>query len=323
MPLFWGVDSFKPANTVISRRSRLAVRPPQYAQLGQQLPENQTTIYDEVESWFTAHRGEMPERWFWGRYLNPSGHARAATLLRADEIRFIFGRSNGRCKIAPVYNGIDEGACEARDDLGYRNGYHAAQTACLLANRFGIPTNVRIYADIEGPWRVTSDWINGWWDAMYSAEYVGMGGIYGRGAELGRRPAEQTRRALQKDLPRFRAMYPRRGLSSRIAEATGQYATRSPALLAKSADNLRYVWTNMPRASWQLSQNIPNQFLGLGPYSGATTVIWQYGLELRRWRFSWTRQNPTTGARETRSSYLIDENLATEQGYHDMWAGSA
>jgi len=57
------------------------------------------------------------------------------------------------------------------------NGEFAARHAIQIARRLGVPSGVCIYADLER-WRVSTSWIAGWVDTMYSSEYYGCGGLY-------------------------------------------------------------------------------------------------------------------------------------------------
>lgn len=303
MTLRWGVDSsFYHADRVVSMDTGRVVgrlNDPQYATVNDRLPQDQGTLYDYI-----ADQIRAPE--FWGRYINwgETSHA-AGKRLRSEEIRYIFQRSargGTNCKILIIYNGIrGQGGCQTRGRQGYHTGWMDAWKACAYARNIGVPAGVRIYGNIEGRWLVSRDWLRGWWDFMDRTEFAGLGGLYGRPAELGPY-RDQLRRAMEKDFLPHARMYPPGRFSMNISRARKErWASQTPRPPVKTFSDQFHIWSNTPKHECSAAANdIPTGFFAVGPMN-ATTVIWQYGYECMRG--------------------YVDMNIATEQGYNDMWAG--
>jgi hypothetical protein len=276
---------------------------------------SEITLYEFVRRKMGMGEGQHPD--FWGRYLNPQGHRREATRLRSAEKDFIFSASGNHCKILLVYNGISADTCRVRGDRGYRNGFHQAQTAIWSARSLSVPSGVRLYANIEGPWRISPNWIQGWWDAMALSEYAGLGGIYGRGAELRWRdrndPLVRVRRttALSGSVPN--ASWDRTwGRSNRGLDAAMRHGGRRGS---RRPPGTCYIWTNMPRHQCRFPRdsNRPELFQGVGPATTYTRVlIWQYSVSCFPF--------PIEGQDEEQGAF--DLNLAMDEAGHDMWCGA-
>ena len=98
---------------------------------------------------------------FWGRYIggNYSLNAGEAAFLQA-----------GGCKILLVYNGTSNTAGSVLG--GFAEGQADANNAAIAAAALNVPPNTAIYADIEGSWQVTSDWLRGWATAMVQSYLI-------------------------------------------------------------------------------------------------------------------------------------------------------
>ena len=172
-----------------------------------------------------------------------------------------------------------------------------------------VPFNVRIYCDLEG-WRAQPDWLRGWWDAMYVSPYVGMGGIYGRTAEM---TLSQAQDPLQESSLLSRGQlqrrYPGGRWSSASSEAFRQNQTGIDSLMRHAAgldgppssNTSRYIWTNIPRGPRNPNETV---FRGVGTPQ-ILPAIWQYAMDYLR----------TNGAGTGR----VDMDLATEIGFRGMW----
>lgn len=134
-------------------------------------PYGSEFFYDHVVS----ELGRTPE--FWGRYIGYRPNQ-----IQQSEIAFLL--DDHQCRIAIIYNGVRRRmGAYISGPAGYRSGHDHAEAAVSIAIGLSVPHNVRIYCDLEG-WRATPEWLRGWFDAMYMSPYVGMGGIYGRTAEI-------------------------------------------------------------------------------------------------------------------------------------------
>lgn len=208
---------------------------------------------------------------------------------------------------------------------GYGNGARSANNACQLTKKFlDAPDGTRLYADLEG-WFVSEEWLDGWCtevpDASRRSGRRYKAGIYGRvlvGAELAfarrtyrRDPwsvsieqaiLEQERRdrllargfstpSLAHRLHTFRR--PSRGAARRQRPVTS-----APTPVGRSPI---YIWSNTPR--WPRGcAGVPDSFQGYSSHGGLTrTVVWQYGMNC-----------PNLGR-------LVDMDLATQEGFDEMW----
>ncbi len=277
MTLYWGVDSsYHPADSPV--RAPRSSKP---------IP-----LFDYVTQW----AGRMPD--FWGRYLNGN-----EIRLTPGEADFIFRQSGGRCRILLVYTGIRDGHRERRQD-----GVHAANQAIQRADALGVPSGVRIYADLEG-WRVGREWILGWWETMYQSRFAGSGGLYGRAAELPRRTRTGAR-----EVPRPAAG----SWAANAAAAEDRFADWTAPSASDLAGQILagtrqksvtpYIWSNMPRQMGDppAGQVIPTAFGAIGPAGVLLEVaVWQY------------RLGCPLGTHAHHG--LVDLDLATDRGYADMW----
>lgn len=292
MPPYWGVDSYSAANRPV-RVPRAFLRPGESG-----------TVRESLYDYVTRRGGQEPR--FWGRYLNASLGSR----LQPGEKDFIFERSNGRCRIALIYNGIRERP--QRGAAGRARGIAAAQEAIRLARQNRVPANVRIYLDLEG-WPVNPELLEGWWDTIHGSHYAGAGGLYGRGAEV------RTRR--RSHMPDLTRRIHSSGWARRVPDAEDAMAARDWSGLVNDLATghsgkpwTRYIWSNTPRRA-DLHRDtpagteiIPSGFGAVGP-SGSmltNTVIWQY-----RFGAFWAEG----GRRGT-----VDLDLALERAYQNMWS---
>jgi hypothetical protein len=143
-PPIWGVNSWNKVNTMIGTQ----------------------TLYD----WVAKKVGEPH---FWGRYIG--GITPPLDLAEANLLH-----TNG-CKILLIYNKLTEAMVSATGTAGFNAGKDAADDAIKRAqNPLKVPEEdtIWIYANIEGGWKVSSDWILGWWQKMYDSSYGGVGGLY-------------------------------------------------------------------------------------------------------------------------------------------------
>jgi hypothetical protein len=288
MSLYWGVDSYNPANHMVTV-------PAAFLRPGERAPIRET-LYDYV----SRRAGRAPA--FWGRYLNRG----LPNRLQPDEPAFLFAR---RCRLVLVYNGV-RGApgLAARRSLGEQAAAEAVQQASTYGLRGG---NVRIYLDLEG-WRASPAFLEGWSSVMHTSAFAGAGGFYGRGAEV--RPLRGSYMPSH-DRPIHSGAW-----SGRIPAVEERAAARQfPGLIADLAagvagkPNSIRIWSNTPRRvdrdrdTPPGTEIVPQAFGAVGPVGAmlTDTVIWQY-------RFSafWA----LGGRRGT-----VDLDLATETGYHEMW----
>lgn len=144
--VYWGVNSWNRADTVIHGRS----------------------LFNIVKDY--AH-GTVPS--FWGRYIGVGSHTHTPPLTLA-EAEFIFRESGHMCRILVIYNGSSGSQMRG----GFADGVDRGRDATNRAKDAGVPPGVRIYLDIEPQWEPTADFLLGWWDAMKHSAYAGMGGVY-------------------------------------------------------------------------------------------------------------------------------------------------
>ena len=254
-------------------------------------------LYDYV----VRELGRTPE--FWGRYIGFSPNQ-----IQQSEIHFFRER---RCRIAFIYNGIRrrQGA-NIMGVAGYRSGRQHAEEAVRCARALNVPHNVRIYCDLEG-WQATPQWLRGWWDAMYMSPYAGMGGIYGRTAQIifaqVQDPLQLTPLLSRRQQ---RRRYPEGYWSTASSTALREQETGLDSLMRHAAglgglaprDISRYVWTNIPRGPRNPNETV---FRGVGTPL-ILPAIWQYAMDYLR------TGGPDTGR--------VDMDLATEAGCQGMWA---
>jgi hypothetical protein len=270
MTLYWGVDSSAyRANSELSRgRDSRARRLFEY-------------VADEVQA---------PS--FWGRYLTPGRNQ-----LHPDERDYLGQRG---CRILPIYNVPRASLAGATAEAA---GRQAANDACTLARSFGIPSGVRIYADLER-WRVDPAWFRGWCATMYASEYAGMGGVYGN-------PAVPNR-ATEGWGGRVDA-----GTSAASSDLWPEFIRNLAAGRRVSKPANLYIWSNRPllgtpRTDLPASRVVPRSFDASRPVTLAPladTVVWQYHM------------NTHLGSGHAAGSHgIVDLDLATERGYAEMWA---
>lgn len=103
---------------------------------------------------------ELGKPAFWGRYLTTvSG---AAEGLTATEIKFLHGKGT---KILPIYNKFEA-------SVGYEKGAVSGQNAVYYARRLDVPKGTPIFANVERFFEVDSEWVRGWFDALYKSPYL-------------------------------------------------------------------------------------------------------------------------------------------------------
>jgi hypothetical protein len=232
---------------------------------------------------------------------------RLGNRLGDDEPHELHRLSGGRCRILPVYNGIRSAPRGAAAGLG--GGRQAARETLRLARERSIPVHVRLYVDLEG-WIVRPEWLLGFWGVMANSEYVGMGGIYGRGAEVRVEPGSYRPR----EQPTTRSS----GWARRISSAESRYFEQNwsdfeflqPGGGPQADRTSCYIWSNTPRRVGELPPGapiVPAGFSPVGPVGSTLTetVVWQY------------RFNCFWGANTSRG--YTDLDLANERGYREMW----
>jgi hypothetical protein len=152
--IYWGVDSATPANFRLGWKGKKPY-----------------TLFDHVvDQW-----KRMPA--FWGRYLNDYA-------VTADEIDYIFQRSEGACRVLLIYNGVTADSMLA----GFMGGYLDATDALLGASALNAPRGVILWGDIEGRFSLATakspeakevvEWTRGWCATMQAAGHPS--GFYGR-----------------------------------------------------------------------------------------------------------------------------------------------
>jgi hypothetical protein len=94
-----------------------------------------------------ARAGVLPE--FWGRYIG------GQFALAIAEVNFL---NAAGCKILVIYNNTSSDGVQG----AFIDGQNAAQLATNAATNLGAPPGLAIYADIEGYWIPTADWLRGW-----------------------------------------------------------------------------------------------------------------------------------------------------------------
>lgn len=107
----------------------------------------------------TQRAGAAPV--FWGRYIGGN------YSLTAAEAAFLHA---GGCKILLVYNGTTNTAGSVQG--GFAEGQTDANNAAIAAAALNVPPNTAVYADIEGSWAVTPDWLRGCATAMVQSVLV-------------------------------------------------------------------------------------------------------------------------------------------------------
>lgn len=315
MPI-WGVDSYSPAH-LRAGGTRGA------------------TLYDYVCNYLRRNRSrfnEIEAPQFWGRYLSLS---RTNASITSAEKDFLLG--NG-CRILLVYNDTcwdqhHDVDCKREVDRrtihlglsGYGNGATSARNACRLAkDTIDAPNGTRIYADLEG-WFVSADWIDGWCtevpdkSRLLGRQYTP--GIYGRvltGSELAYARRTYSRDSWSISLEqaiheqdrrdqiltrgfRIPSYGPRSRANRHYPQTGAQQNTPAPRPSTPPARSPIRIWSNMPRWSSQCN-GVPDSFQGYSTQDGRTrTVVWQYGMNC------------------SNLGRLVDMDLATQEGFDDMW----
>jgi hypothetical protein len=131
----WGVDSARTANGLAADGATLA--------------------FDAV----TAQAGATPA--FWGRYIVGN------FVITSTEAAYLQGKG---CKILLISNGPTNTAGSVQG--GFAEGQSDGNAAADFASNLGVPAGVALYADIEGSWSPTSDWLRGWATAVNAKNYV-------------------------------------------------------------------------------------------------------------------------------------------------------
>ena len=245
MRIYWGVDSFRPASSVITT-------PRRFVNEGE--PREQTLFE------YVTRRVRQPD--FWGRYLN-----RGDSSLSAEEARYIFTQSNGGCRILPVYNGPHRHSSDLIGPGAAHHGRRAAEMAIGLARSQGISNSTRIYADLER-WLALPEWFRGWFEAMYTSEFPAVGGLYGNPVASSR--IEGWRRGFVRAASDFSNQHFDELIESIVSERTFK-STRA------------YLWANrdyltQPGQDPALQDMVQTHFTPrLASYDFVSeTVIWQY-----------------------------------------------
>jgi hypothetical protein len=285
MPI-WGVDSYSPAHLTAEGSEG-------------------HSIYEFVCNYLSRNRrlfGEIQAPQFWGRYLSQS---RPRSSLTAVEKEFLHSRG---CRIVLVYNDTSwdqHHDVDCRRELGggrhmplgltgYQNGAVSAANACRLANNLSVPDGTRLYADLEG-WRVDADWLDGWCtevpDASLRLGRRYVAGIYGR--VLGTAELAVARRTYRRLPDAWSGHVDQviRGRQEREGRLIQGVRLSSPI----------HIWSNMPR--WgRRCEGVPESFQGSSTLGGQTrTVVWQYGMGCPN------------------LAELVDMDLATQEGFDEMW----
>jgi hypothetical protein len=265
----WGVDS-----------SAFKVDVP----LSTQRDPQRRTLYD-----FVTAQVQAPA--FWGRYLKSGPNQ-----LSQSEVGYLRAR---RCRIVPIFN-VSRASLSGPGALNA--GRADAQDAIVLAQQFGIPARVRIYADLER-WRVDPAWFRGWCEGMFASQYAGMGGFCGN-PQVPNLPTEGWAGRMDAGSATV--------AGGAFATLIGNLASGRPA--GKPAN--MFVWSNrpllgQPRTDLPPGRVIPNSFRAapVGPLALlADTVIWQYHM------------NTHLGSGHAPGSHgIVDLDLATDRGYAEMW----
>jgi hypothetical protein len=258
--LHFGVDSARRADATLHRL------------------KGKPKVFDLV----TKLMGRMPE--FWCRYLHTCPNV--CEGLTREEAKFIFTRSDGKCKILPIYRNNNKAGPLVWGDRDA--GRADANNAILTALReIHVPGGVWIYADIEPEKRCNPDWFLGWWERMLHSPYGGRGGVYANPLK--------TAEFVQ---PYCKAL----SLAS-PDDLFGQ------ALQSFPDDHIRarYIWSQEITNRSVKPGFIPSEFSPkVVPCCRGMTVLWQYGLGCF--------------AKHTGDGMaLCDLDLADDLGYSTMW----
>lgn len=283
----WGVDSVNPASHMLGTQSH----------------------YDFV----VDHMGVQPH--YYGRYLS---------MLTPAEVTFLAAR---QCKILPIKNGLDNvfGG-------GLREGVKAATDAASTATTLGITAGVVLYADIEPGWAPTRDFLLGWMLGISASKY--QDGIYMN--------PQATSPFLKPYADAFAvrdtiaaAVSAGADFSSAANDAIKGYAAVAadfPALASLTAFKPSRLWSGYPQ--------VPNMmdFSGcptapeamrrtyapiLAPTNGAATVVWQFKINCLPFPATPDIHSalPVIGGKQAIGQ--IDNDLATLEGFANMWDPSA
>lgn len=244
-------------------------------------PMQEMTAYEFVSMRATELTGIDTKPAFWGRYLN--GASKDYNLI-APEIDYLLSRG---CRIVPIF------LPGSHNRNGFDAGSRAAEAAEGFARQIGVPDGVRIYADLENR-AFDSEWFRGWCTRMFQSNYGGMGGVYGDtqhswswgAAAAAGVPDDPQSGTLISDL------------------AAGRVTAGKSSLF--------YTWTTRPFLGHELTTGeplMPSEFRAINPPANflMKTVLWQY------------RQNVKLGL-HLHHGALVDLDLATEDGYADMWS---
>lgn len=166
----------------------------------------------------------------WGRYLGDKEGVSYG--LTAEEVDLLHSND---IQILVIWNHFTNGT-------GYEKGHQEATEAIELAEEFGIPEGVAIFANVEPEYPIDSAFIQGWYDALADSIYeVGIYGIFDPEEEL--------------------------------------YVAYEAAMEENEdiRDNM-YVWTASPYEGITTEENAPESFEPDAP-EGALAKGWQYGIE--------------------------------------------
>lgn len=260
MDVYWGVDSsYYPANRKINVKGKhctvweFICEEASVLTLPQQQPGFDLGPPLSISASLPATSLASPPRLrlpgyrqpdFWGRYLGRH-------QITAGEAEYIFEQSGGKCRILLAYNNV--GPVGVRGNR--QAGIDAARDAIARATALNVPRGTFIYCDIEGKYRPSVDFIQGWWEGMWNSIYGGAGGIYCKTTE-----------------PNFVRPY----LSAVRAG--------NPTLAPDFPIWARYLWTTRPQVSGRHKPGDYSIFAPIEPSDTqgglqGVTVIHQYALD--------------------------------------------
>jgi len=169
---------------------------------------------------------------YWGRYLTTV--ANVSDGLTKAEVQFLLTKG---VRILPIFNPFSEA-------VGYQKGRTAATNASFHARKLGVPTGVRIFANVEHFYSVDEGWIRGWVDGMYPTGYTA--GFY-------------------------------------HDPAKGEFSNAYCAAVAKDekVHQQAVLWSAEPEPGVSSKQNRPKSFSPIKPPCSANVWGWQYGRDAK------------------------------------------
>jgi hypothetical protein len=114
-----------------------------------------TVCFDSV----TQRAGAAPA--FWGRYIG------GFYAMTAAEATYLHGKG---CSVLLVYNGTSNSAGSVQG--GFAEGQADGNAAADAATALAVPPGIAIFADVEGSWTPTSDWLRGWATAVTARNFI-------------------------------------------------------------------------------------------------------------------------------------------------------